>query len=811
MERNAEVVDVLDSKSSPGAFADLAGFYEDLLTSSLALAPDVTSRIREAVRRCQTIAEDATPAGVERTRLLHTLEASILEQVRGRVPDDAVQAVDVISPFFDPAGEALRRLTGHFGDPPTRVIVNPTSSLSPGAASANSPPARFEAFEGISESRNEGGLHAKIVRLRGKERSWLVAGSPNLSRSGWLQPVSRGGNLEVAVFRTGTPGAFEHLFEAVRSRSVNPSELQLPEKSTGPEEPDSTLHVTDARITDGRLAVLALAETFPKHPDAISLEVRAHGEHHRFTDPGLERGEERVVATAGPLPDRFELEDAPAEVCIRVMTRSGDHLRGRAWLTRPSLVALSADRRSYRRIVRDFSRKGLEADQDDYLGVTRVLEEFLSSLGREAARDGEERYKEESEVGQDEAGTEERTNRPSDRPIDPDRLLIDERSMSPSPRGRSGVSLGLIETVSRTLARLYLSEDEERRQQVEQRAAREDEVYVPDRTARSVARPNLSIGRARKLRDRLAGTVKTFEEIPVEAARAPEIVAYVSSTTQLSFQLFLKLQYYKTEGDEDQDEAEKRVTEAQEFLRLLRRLLDLAFSIEGFNFGRPEGRLIRAWAESEEGREAVEEALSERESLPRHFLQIATVQHILPDPNPRLVLAGLEVLGGERVGEANVGRLARFGEQVRAIRDEFGDFPEVSTLSSALEDLRDEELRLVTAARKRAPLILLERDGADDPTLLERVRDLEDPVARQYLRIHDRLDPALVPAAPGEDRLYCLCGVSLSVDQSQRGLHKGEFLQCQHCGRLLAPFDVHDPRARRLLGRMVPELAEAWS
>lgn len=185
-----------------------------------ALAREAWQLCRELARRLvvdQTFGErveaigrlvPALAAPVQEHRLVHNLDAPILEQFLARVPGGPVEELLVWSPFTDRRLAALRTLVGRLR--PSRVVV----AVQPGITRldgdrlarlrAAHPETAWETRELQQRAPLTGGMiHAKgILATIGTGEAFALLGSPNLSAPALLRSAAEG-NFEIAVVHQG--------------------------------------------------------------------------------------------------------------------------------------------------------------------------------------------------------------------------------------------------------------------------------------------------------------------------------------------------------------------------------------------------------------------------------------------------------------------------------------------------------------------------------------------------------------------------------------------------------------------------------
>lgn len=199
--RNIEVIEYLHPEIEPAAFADLADFL-------MLLALEATSsngRIRaernpvpdDLIAACSR-AGRAGAAQVGRARVLHTLERSIVDQLRDFAADrGGATAITVVSPFFGGPGAVIdlaRKLScENLSVCVPRHAPEWFDFAAAESAGLKARPVDADAFNDPSRS-----LHGKVIEITCRRGRLTLAGSVNAT---WPALASMT-NVELAVLRS---------------------------------------------------------------------------------------------------------------------------------------------------------------------------------------------------------------------------------------------------------------------------------------------------------------------------------------------------------------------------------------------------------------------------------------------------------------------------------------------------------------------------------------------------------------------------------------------------------------------------------
>jgi hypothetical protein len=199
--RNIEVIDYLHPEVEPQAFADLADFLMllalEATSSSGRISAERDPVSDELIAACSQAAR-AKPTQTGRARVLHTLERSIVDQLRGFADDrGGATAITVVSPFFSGPGavvELARKLScDNVSVCVPRHAPEWFDFAAAQSAGLKARPVDADAFNDSSRS-----LHGKAIEITCRRGRLSLAGSVNAT---WPALASMT-NVELAVLRT---------------------------------------------------------------------------------------------------------------------------------------------------------------------------------------------------------------------------------------------------------------------------------------------------------------------------------------------------------------------------------------------------------------------------------------------------------------------------------------------------------------------------------------------------------------------------------------------------------------------------------
>ena len=293
---------------------------------------------------------------------------AMLDQIRAVVGDAAVDELHVCAPYFDLGAEALRRLAGQLGSPPTTVLVQShRTNLSLAAAqnldeSFTLRGATYQHREGRGEDEQvrEALLHAKFYAVRQGDIVTVFSGSANCSRAALTIPGSSG-NAELMTYATMSSLEFEEVFLAeLAIGDVEPVLAAVTEDDEAPSPPGGFLHILAARVEAGLLRVAFRSDETTKLTHA---EIGMNG--HR-TEP-IEVESQRAIFQARGNPRMVVL----AGTCRDAVVRSQLH-----WIDNEKALRSSARGRSLAESI----HRRVRADLWGIGAYRHVLSELLGHL-----------------------------------------------------------------------------------------------------------------------------------------------------------------------------------------------------------------------------------------------------------------------------------------------------------------------------------------------------------------------------------------------------------------------------------------------
>lgn len=762
---NAEIADLLtldrDGQGDRQAFSDLLTLLEALL----ALPADYLSTdARDSVRVfCGEISElvlmGSSTEASKAARILHSARSGLLQQVATAIPRDEVQEIVAISPFFDRECRAIRDLASVYPDASLRVItrLEPTDLHYDFLGPLSD---RLKVYGFDSPLR----LHAKAFLFRTPNRSWLLAGSANLTAPAWLSGIEAGGNLEAVVLREGQD---LHSFDGLVD-GLDLTELPLPSlkgRPDGEEEPDDggteeSLAFGDVLEEDRGLRIIvhagvqwqgARAEAWLEAPEVyLPLEVDATAD-----------GDDLVLR--GRTPAAVIDREGAFLIHVRLYHSDGSVRSGAAWLHRLEMIRLPARERRLRRAVALLEESGWSDSADDYGALVDLWRMSIEDLGDYADMPSEANGRQENEK---------RESHPDGRITLVHRTVGERQASQRRLLHRASESLYRILTEPPALGQTEDLDDSGDEEHGLKRFRAASEREIPRRERKAALANDESLVHA---------VSELFRPTP-----SPEMAGEILLRMDVLLQMLL--QRYTRQVEDP--------ISHPEFMRFhFRRVLSHAYSLKGAEYGRPEGWMLRAWSEP-----SLRIVLAEEmQSPPRRSVLLAclvlgaedpgTAEEDLDTSSLRGLMAGLELTAGEPLWSEARTR-DEFAHLMDSLNQQAESLPPGEAALHQLRRLAAEPIPLMEAVRRFEPVLRFERgdplptDTADLPRLIQtyvRLRRAKEAKGQKPL--------ALAQSGAGSTRTCNGCWVALPAAMEEKVMRDEDGAQCPHCGRLLLPFD----------------------
>lgn len=344
-QHNAELmtefkyVDGDSDTTTEAIFGQLLDFINGISTTSRLPSAKTQTAIEEAMRDAPWL-KDTSPAddGTNVT-LLDNLSTPLIEQVSDCIPQQAVDEITVVSPFF--SGEEIQVIQSLCAFDPDRLILNIQPDRVQGFDATAVIDAVPDSTDLIVQTLTVGEdksryLHAKSLLLWGTEGVWALYGSANLTTSALALPATAG-NIELGVLRQ-EPLAdyFDYLFDdsVIDQSAIDPTSVSYEPYDTEDDGPsEETIRLSAAHLdTDGSL-VLSVEEL-----PAESITVHLRDPQSESTLDLSMSAEKTADGTLNITDERIpNFCDGATQVQLTIHLEDEDQRTDARWIARPSL------------------------------------------------------------------------------------------------------------------------------------------------------------------------------------------------------------------------------------------------------------------------------------------------------------------------------------------------------------------------------------------------------------------------------------------------------------------------------------------
>jgi hypothetical protein len=344
-QHNAELmtefkyVDRDSDTTTEAVFGRIIDFIDGISATGRLPSTKTQTAIEEAMCDAPWL-EDTSPVddGTNVT-LLDNLSTPLLEQVSDRIPQQAVDEITVVSPFF--SGEEMQVIQSLCMFDPDRLVLNIQPDRVQGFDATAVVDAVPDSTDLIVQTLTVGEdenryLHAKSLLLRGTEEVWALYGSANLTTSALALPATAG-NIELGVLRHESQADyFGYLFDdsVVDQSVIDPTSVSYEPYDTEDDEPsEETIHLSAAHLeTDGSL-VLGVEE-LPAESITVHLRNPQAGSTLHLSMSAAKTVDGTLNITDERIPNFC---DGATKVQLTIHLEDEDQRTDARWIARPSL------------------------------------------------------------------------------------------------------------------------------------------------------------------------------------------------------------------------------------------------------------------------------------------------------------------------------------------------------------------------------------------------------------------------------------------------------------------------------------------
>lgn len=788
--RNVEVMDVLTFGARGNAPADsalaLAAFLESLPRVLRGLDGDATvlARAQESL----LASAERSPSSLDiqtQCEVLSNVSEPLLAQIERRVPPSDISQVTVVSPFYDPTNLALVELATRYPNAKLSVIKDGL---------------RADDFDGRSFARlgkrhqlretwfeeSPRPLHAKILLFEGSDELWLVTGSANMTTPAWLHAASDRGNVELITLRRARRSrttrrqasiALDELLDDIPTKLVqDPTSFRFAIPADQESGNRACLHILEATERELRLHVRWETPASSHVAPAVTLSLQSQ-------DRSV-RGEFIATRTGGGWSLDLTIEDEEwtalfddeiAVVAHLVQEVGRELIEGVAWIRRPLLLGQRPSLLELRQRLRALSSGASRSPEDLLNGIAALLEaahQQPDAFDLRPRDDSDER----GTVGAGQLNDEHAASNVLRSALRP--LAMPHLESEPRARGRLQRR-----SSSDTAYEEYDEETQEDGRAEQQRA---------DQTERAEEL-------ARHFRELVRVAQAYTDAARPESPETEERLLYATGGLLLSglsaASLTLRQPWI---GHAEESSREELPGPTESIWKSRRDLWHLAFSIHGWESGRPAGWFPRMAAS--EKWPAIAQA---------SVWQPAAMARILVDVADQVLEAGESALSADAafvlqmLGRITLPPSEDLEQRIaRVLRDEGRSLSpdQYGEMLSALRPAGIADLDGWTRLREWLPLLdVLNGERAAAEALSELPTNLRQGLSAVLRRPDARRFLAQVRQQDGG--AYCLeCNTALpSMMASELATGRSILKSCQGCNRFLLPIDTESALARMIL------------
>jgi HKD family nuclease len=820
---NAEIVDKLTLK--PDGKGDIRAFmgYLDLLDTLPVLDPNLPEEASTDLKVISQRIRDLLGTRVQANSgcwFLHTARRSLLEQIGQIVNPAEISNITVFSPFFDPGCLAIHSLAKYYPKARLRIIKDNLEEGELNGVALKALRSRLEIERLHHLDNKERRLHAKILIFRGLGRSWLIAGSANLTSPAWLRSAiaegGNGGNLEAVTLRQlDDVGSITRILGPVRTAKINYVSLHYKSRPDTEVAPNFGFGLIDAEICNASVIARGTCGAWNSLVSKILCEVEEGGELFQFT-PSLKVGDDGLaVFTAHMGHHRLVRSEKPAVVSINIIMRSGQIAQGRSWVSRRTLLRMTSEERRARNALREMGNRFF-VDGDLYRIVSETIDQFVGEIGnrlieREAENITLEALQAIHDLDNGRGPKEEDTDRIVS--VD-DYIVLDSEMRHPLGSGQAHAVSPLRE-LARAVQLLFSLPEEESDEREEPEGY---SVYRSSSRSKRSKQPETPRDEvpplAETLIGQLASSVRSLNERIIETTVCAQNVGYVLRLLEAVMGILLLRLYIQARVRDN--------PAAAHLVRAFRETLIAAFSLDGWTEGFPRGWLTRAWAD-DATRTVLDQAFRDGERASRLMALVAAgvcISLRVNEPEVNLsiqyVLAGLGLILPDEPCAKRDRANQEFRQQIRRLAAQsFGVLVEgdlINTLSSpALRNLPD--IAIALRWRSLAVLLKADMDGLNPVEPFEAAIAAVDPETWEvYSAVRSRRKPAAAfIRMVGHEPACSCCNFILPMElvARVRTMQTG-CVPCPGfmCGRILVPVALDSQTFSNILAHFVPETTQ---
>lgn len=355
--KNIEVFEILTPIESPNTFAEFAEFLDLLAIKDDFICPD-DSWIEHFATLSRRASEAVTETPSIQPRLLHTVESSIVDQLRDIVTD--VTEIKILSPYYDNDGKAVKKLADITSPQKLSIGIPPLIKQKINFPFKNTSdwPYAFSAIKPKIKEKPERYLHAKWLHIYTTlEELFEITGSINATDKALCSTE----NIEVGLLRQTHKGNEQLQWKQAK---LPPSDTSFQYNKSGLGQ-KCLVYATLKQDSQLIGSVLSKGELEGMWDGAFETKS---GDFHEFSI---------VVDENGLFRDHLQLPEDIIFGSGLQINLSKDSIAGRGWVNQENFLQLSKEQRSFTRLINREDTVEDEIALMDYLAISAARHQLI--------------------------------------------------------------------------------------------------------------------------------------------------------------------------------------------------------------------------------------------------------------------------------------------------------------------------------------------------------------------------------------------------------------------------------------------------
>ncbi|MCR5307419.1 MAG: hypothetical protein K6E24_00235 [bacterium] len=210
---NNEVVNVYDydekNKENLGLIRKAVDFFNDI--NNMSDKRDA-SLIKQAKNYSYVVEKGDNEDINDNIQFLSNVNDSILSQVKNIIKDEVV-SIDIAVPYYDANNNCLKEIINEYHDATINLYIQNKTSTFP---KKDVDKYNINIFNGVSLNSDKASYnfyHGKTFRFNTENKSYILFGSANCTKSAFLSSKKDGGNVEADILCVGEKNDFDYYFE----------------------------------------------------------------------------------------------------------------------------------------------------------------------------------------------------------------------------------------------------------------------------------------------------------------------------------------------------------------------------------------------------------------------------------------------------------------------------------------------------------------------------------------------------------------------------------------------------------------------